>query len=363
MILTDVFDDISDPVMILSDEGVMSYSNRAAKKLVQGDTIDTIGIPPLQRLFRELGYGNLQLPLTFQFRTEDHQRFMVKINRLYSAFVVHCMRLNPVQESQTLRRNIVKMLHDLLSEPLEQFEDGVEAMLADLSQKGLLERIERSTYESVIELSKLLTRHISHIHELGELYLDDFQQSHENIPASSLLDGVLEHYEDEPRASEMIRVTKVSNDNLFCNDHWMETALISCVDYALKQADSDDKVLIKHESNRFFHQFTVFVRDEDFSEVEKYESDTPVTPMRSQDFDYSDSLELELLLAQRVLEMHGGQLIVDDTSKTERLVLELPADGQQAKDDMMVQQAKLYAQDLAQLKSQAQLDKLSETEI
>lgn len=348
MLLTAIFDDLTDPVMIISQDGDLSYANSAAKLLIHGETVDTLGIGPLQRVFKQLQYDELKLPFSFEFTVASYERYQVKINHLYSAYAVHCKRVENVASTQSLMQSIVHMLHDYLLEPLEQVESAMEMVLAELTEKQHVNSKDKANINNMIQQSRRMSARISHLESLGELYFDDCLSDYELIAASRLLQKISHHPETREELTGRIFLQSESEDSIYCNVSWLLSALTSCVRQLLKEASEEQFVLIQHSTNNYFHQISMTLREQ--------ADDVAISPVMDnepamyRDYEITEVMELNLLIAVRVIDLHGGQLKFNSGSNG-GLLLEIPINGQKLNEDMQIQ-AKLYAQDLAEIVAQ-----------
>lgn len=345
MILTNVFDDLSDPVIIFNLDGELSYANTAAKVLVQGETVDTFGIGPLQRIFRQLEQRELVLPLSFDFRTDKQERYKVTINHLYSAYVVHCRRLSRSVSTHELRQKTVNMLHDYLSEPLEKYEMAMEDMLAVVAAKQLLHHADKAKFNSLVQQSRRLSARISQIDRLGELYFSDSPPDPELISVNQLLNKLIQHPETSEELENRIILQSESEDTLYCDRTWLLSAITACVRQLLTEAGEDQLLVITHTTNKYFHQITMTLG-------EKAETAVPSVDARHgfmtyREHEITEIMNLDLLIAARVIDTHGGQLKFRP-GETGGLLIELPFDGNKA-NKLMPMQVKRFAQDLAGL--------------
>lgn len=347
MILTNVFDDLTDPVIILTQEGEMSYANTAAKSLIHGETVDTLGIGPLQRVFSQLEQREIPMPLIFEFSTKQWERYQAKINHLYSAYVVHCRRVNSPVASKYLRQKTVNMLHDYLSDPLEKFEIAMESLLAELGGRQIVEQADKAKFNSLIQQSSRLSSRISQVEKLGELYFADSLPDYELIAVSQLLNKLTQHPETREELEDRLIIQSDSEDSLYCEISWMLSAIAACVRQLLTDSSDEHMIVITHTTNKYFHQISMKVNDR--SDLAVADMETSHRYITYRDHEITEMMDLDLLIAARVIDMHGGQLKFNPGDNG-GLVLEIPFDGQKTNQDMRLQ-AKLYAEDLAELTS------------
>lgn len=345
MILTNVFDDLSDPVIILNPDGEISYANTAAKVLVQGETVDTLDIGPLQRIFRQLEQRDLDLPLSFDFSTDKRERYKVTINHLYAAYVVHCRRLSTSVSNHELRQKTVNMLHDYLSAPLEKFEIAMEDMLALIAAKQLLHHEEKAKFDSLVQQSRRLSARISQVDRLGELYFSESPPDPELISVNQLLNKLLQHPETREELENRVIIQSDSEDTLYCDRTWMLSAITACVRQLLTEAGEAQLLVIAHNTNKYFHQITMTICEK--AEIDVCSVDASHGFMTYREHEITEMMNLDLLIAARVIDIHGGQLKFRP-GETGGLLIELPFDGNKA-NKLMPMQVKRFAQDLAEL--------------
>lgn len=350
MILTEVFDDLSDPIIILTQEGEVSYHNAAAKSLIQGETVDTLNIGPLQRLFRELEHRELTMPLSFQFSIDSEQRYQAKINHLYSAYIVHCRRVESLHKTEQLRRNTINMLHHILTSPLEHFEGAMEEMLAKLAQKQLVDAADKAQFNALIQHSQQLSARISQVQSLGELYLDNGMQDYELVAVNQLLQMIARQQETKGKQNQQIVIHSDSEDSLYCNISWMLSAMTGCVEKLLADAETDQVLEIRHTTNKYFHHIVMSLKDR--GEIDVGDALSNSNEINYRGYELVDVMELDTLIAGHVIEMHGGQLRFS-THEGQELLLDIPFNGQKSSEDVQ-RQVKLYAKDLAEMTARTQ---------
>lgn len=344
MVITNVFDDLSDPVFTLSPQGEVSYSNTAAKSLIQGDTVDTLGVGPLQRIFVQLENHDLAMPMSFVFTTADSQRYQANINHLYSAYVIHCRRIDSPDSGQQFTKKIVDMLHECLSDPLEKFEIAMESQLAELAAKDHLGQSQKAQFDKLIEQSKRLSCRISQIRKLSELYILDELPDYELISVRQLLCKVIEEPELVEEFGKRLSIQSDSDDSLNCDISWMLSAIVACARQVLRDGNDEQTLIIQHTSNKFFHQIGMVLVEGPISELGDLSLSQSYNIYR--DHEHTELLDIDLIIAGRVVDMHGGRLKYTPTND-KSLVLEIPISGHKTNQDLS-SQAKIYAQDLAE---------------
>lgn len=88
MILTSLFEDLSDGILIVNKDGDVSYCNKPASELIHGEQIDTIGLGGLQMIMPRVLSGELSTPVKFIETTCPTKEYTVKIITYYSFYIV-----------------------------------------------------------------------------------------------------------------------------------------------------------------------------------------------------------------------------------------------------------------------------------
>jgi signal transduction histidine kinase len=355
MSLKQVFDELSDGVLIVNQDGDISYFNQPASQIIGGETIDTLGLGALQRMMRLVLNGELSTPIRFIEKTESGAEYTVKILTMYSFFVVQFVELKRPSDFQELKSNAIRMVNDKLGKKLQLLSDNLEVI--KLNQNLDKTAAQPDLISNTISLIHSLSLSISELEHLAELYLKKPIESYSTVAPVSLLKSALSQVEancHKKGINVKIRKRRTSPVKFFCNAPWMKMAVSECLLKLIDISERNSTILLKMDLHGHFLSI-IIERAPALSDNGQLDDEIWIDyPIRANlnTGQMQNSTNFDLLLAERVISLHGGTLKVMHTDDGERFIIELPI-GYEPNLDMMSadEQLRIYAEDLAKLQA------------
>jgi hypothetical protein len=195
------------------------------------------------------------------------------------------------------------------------------------------------------------------LEHLADLYLKQPIDSYSIIAPVKLLKSALTQVEaicTEKGIKVKIRKNRTSPVKFYCNVQWMKMALTECLLKLIHQADQNSVIFIKMDLHGHFLTIIIEQSAEDISVGELDDAEWIEQKLGAGlgNRQVKDTVSFDLLMAERVISLHGGVLKMVDDYTGKRFLIELPAGYNPALEitntDM---QLKIYAEDLARLQA------------
>lgn len=356
MTLKQVFDDLSDGILIVNHDGDISYFNQKASSLISGETVDTLGLATLQRMMQLILSGELSCPIRFAERPAPSIEYSVKIINLYSYYVVQFVEVKRPKNYQNLKHSAIRMIEDKLGRKLQLLSGNLESLLTYYhdDRKSAAPGLIMNT----IDLIGNLSLSISELEHLSELYLEDPLHSYSRVAPVTLLRSALNQVKgncQRKNISVKIRKKRSSVAKFYCNATWVKMAMTECLLKVIDDADNHSTILLKMDLHGHFLSIII----ENTSAIQSnQDADDNVTwidyPMgtRTHLNHIEYSVNFDLSLAERVISLHGGSLKMTHSDWEHKFIIELPVGYQPGIDTSLTEeQLNIYAQDLAKLQA------------
>lgn len=350
MSLTKVFDNLNDAIFVVNHHGELTYFNAAASDLICGTTVDTIGIPRVTEMLNLVLNEQIVLPVRFKvsagFATQE---FHTTLTRIYSFYIVSMTAsvswLNQADADQprklhyspiTSLREQLDVLSDLLIAAGSLDSDASSRQL-DLSR---LDDLSDKLADIKVMLSMLLPTSVDQIRPVSLSIL--MMEVLENLKAKSAIRSLDVEVYDQPQFAIFVS----------CNSDWLRKALMQCLMYVIGNSTEARTIRVVIGYSELFNTIKITAGDQRVlaENVEMIgKAHFVANPLKRPHPSY---ISPNLSLALHVLDKFKGNLIINDTEHHEELLLKFPSGEIQFEDaDLSIQQCKLYARELAELKS------------
>lgn len=357
-----LFNALSDGLLLVSREGVVIFSNQAARDLPGWPVGAALPDIELQTAVTNANQGRLALPYELTIGIANRHdgrngrspssircRLMESPVALSYILVLHDTSL--ADRNANLLGNLSQMLSRFPREIYEQFLLVLNATLAESRSAGYgISEFERLAAETV-RRGELLCGQLQQVFGWAQLENGEAIVGEDIISMTDLIESELPGLQ-KLGATRNIRVRldkQVDKPPLICGSRsWLRRALHECVVFAIFNANKSALITIATRQNASSVQVTL---------------DTPglvISPhllrllfQPGYQSDGTGQSTLGLPLCKLIVESHGGALGVDDQKNGGRFFLQLPispSKGPRAATDS--QQAFLLANDLAHLLAQ-----------
>jgi hypothetical protein len=356
MSLKQIFSDLSDGIVIINDDADVTYFNQPAAQLIAGDTLDTIGLPTLQRMLHLIIAGELTAPVKFTEKVFPDTEYAVKIVQMYSFYVVEFVETKSPNNYEALKRNAVQMVSDKLSKKLAQLSQNLESLSIALHDDT--KDLSPPLIHDTLGQSRSLQFAITELEHLADLYLKEPIDTYTSIEPLAVIKTAVSQLESQCLQKGIkikIRQRRQANVNLYCNVSWMSLAIAECLLKLIELSERQSVLLVKMDvhgnfMNVVMERAATELGDEAALEDEvwlDYPSQTDALPPATH-----ECLSFDFLMAERVFRLHGGGLKVTDSADGQRFIIELPVGfNPQLEQANYDQQLKIYAEDLAKLQA------------
>lgn len=266
MTLKQVFEDMSDGIVVVNQDGDISYFNKAASKLISGDTIDNLGLAAFQRMMRLILEGELSTPVKFVEKVLAGTEYSVKIITMNSFFVVQFVEVEFPNDYQQIKANAIRMIHDRLGKKLDLLMSNLEMIKNYHLRKGMA--APESLISNNIDLIQDLSISASELDHLADLYLKQPIDSYSIIAPVKLLKSALAQVEASCFKKDIkvkIRKNRTSPVKFYCNAPWMKMAVTECLIKLIQQAERNSVIFIKMDLHGHFLTIIIEQSAEDIS--------------------------------------------------------------------------------------------------
>ena len=352
-----IFDDISDPIMLIDQSGIHSYSNKAAKSLSITNDISKIGSKDFQKSLHQILDKEIDTPVLLQLNDDlgIGADFEVKVMIFQSFFILHFLSHNSKNHIGILKHRLMLLLKDELEKPLNELFYSTELLLESVREIKITNKIKELLNKTLEDGSELMDS-LSKIKMLGDLYTDQDIQNKQKITVLSLLNDAIERLDSliiKKSLSVKIETTGSEVTNIYCSKVWLLLAVRELMREVMRYAKAKDEIKVKIHLHGYFATIkitnTPVLNPLNFHNL-KQEGAVLQTPIID---DVENNLNFNLFLAHRVVQLHGGNLKQISSNGYQSIIIELPLGSTNQVNELDgLKQAKLYAADLAILKKE-----------
>lgn len=356
-----IFDDLSDPIMIIDQDGQHSYSNKAAKRLAISKDIQDIGSKDFQRSLQQILDGDLDLPKVLQLNDDlgVEGDFEVKVVPLNASFVLHFLNRNNQGQIGILKHQLMIMLKDEVETPLNALFYSTDDLINSVSNIDVSDD-NRALLNKTLEDGASLLNSIWRIKILSDLYTNqDITNYEQIIPISLLNDAVkeLDRLIKKKFLSVNIETSGFEVASFVGSKDWLALAVKESMKEVMRFAKENEQIKVTLHLHGYF--ITIKITNSPSLNLFSFYNKVKDDGLGLQSFeDIKNNLDFDLFLADRVVELHGGTLKSVSRGASKMIIIELPV-GRTSEANQIdgLKQAKLYATDLAILQK-----KLAENE-
>ena len=352
-----VFDDITDPIMLIDENGLHSYSNKAAKTLSISNDISMIGSRDFQQSLHQILDKEIDTPIVLQLNDDlgIGSDFEVKIMPFKSFFMLHFIS-HDKNHIGILKHRLLLLLKDELEKPLNDLYFSSELLMESIRDIKISNKI-KELLNNTLEKGSGLMDSIFKIKILSDLYTDQDIQDKQKIPVLSLLNVAIESLETLIKKKSLslnIETTSSEVNNIL---YGSKNCLLLSVTESIRQvvgyAKDKDEIKVKVHLNGYFATIkisnTPVLNPLSFHQL-KQEGNQFKRPLYD---DVENSLNFDLFLAHRIIKLHGGNLKQITSNGYNSIIVELPLGSTNDVNELDgLMQAKVYAADLARIKTE-----------
>lgn len=348
-----IFDDLSDPIIIIDQDGQHSYSNKSAKNLAITKDIAQIGSKSFQRGLQQILDGDLNLPKVLQLNDDLGLEgdFEVKVMPLNSSFVLHFLNKNSQGQIGILKHRLMLMLRDEVEMPLNSLFYSTDDLINSVNEISVSDK-NRALLNQTLEDGASLLNSIWRIKILSDLYTNQDVTNYEQIlPIKLLNDAVQELDRSIKKKSLCVKIETSGFEvaNFVGSKVWLALAVKESIKEVIRSAKENDQIKVTLNLHGYF--ITIKISNAPALNPLNFNEITKEDRLEIQSFDdVKNDLDFDLFLADRVVELHGGTLKSRASGLSKIIIMELPVGrANEVSETDGLKQAKLYAADLALL--------------
>lgn len=356
MDLRQVFQGLSDAIIVFNDKGVVTFTNDPAEQLIDGKTVKTLGLAQVSQMMDKVIQGEIKTPLRFEIFSDNYARHQVFINKLSSLYVVSLTTLKTEPSFVALKKKTMLLLRDRLNQPLSELSDNLSQAAATMDAPLLRHKLNQMQGRLNMKIQQL-QHHVKEIDTLFDLYTTDAIEAFSNVTPLTIIKAAAQEVEPQLKAKSstlFVRKRRNSRALLQCKTAWMILAFSECIRHVVKEAQHYSNILVTMALHDHFLTVRIGAIDSDSPLPETEGTWVPIHPKarKSSIKQPIYNANLDLSLAERIIFLHQGNLKSYWTDEGTQIVIELPVgEVQQHNSILMQQQSYLYARELAQLRA------------
>ncbi|NQZ52893.1 MAG: hypothetical protein HRT93_01435 [Piscirickettsiaceae bacterium] len=347
MPFVNLFDEMTDAVLIVTKDGEISYRNNSAIEMIGGESIDEFESIHLARVLTELLAGNIEPPLKVYIR----RGVEVRVSALKNGYLLLGKDITSSKQYETLKQNFFSLLNNELRIPIQNFVDKISLVSEQLSNldcgQVTIENAVKNTQKSSREIQYKMDRLLL----LCELYGEHKIVTDERILPAELMHDVREMVASQINEKELL-VTIITKDIdgavLYGSNVWLSLALRECLSRMIDQCSQGSTIYLKLVQHAYF--LTVVIQNYGLGGAPQIDDENVAPSLldETSSFCVDHNLDIGLSIANMIVEFHGGSLKVaeglDDTT-----IIELPIGDARIlfKDELGIEQTKRYADDIS----------------
>ena len=349
-----LFDAMPWPILTFGVNGLISYSNQAAK-VHPGKPVEAMsGKPVIKSLVKDVALSKVKLPYKVDVELADGNKaagvFMAGPSGLDIAFVIQDVSGSANRETH-LRGlpDIIALLRDEVGPPLRKLS-GLLGALPESSEQAALE-----------EAAGALDQRLRRLADLIAVFGDEVLITTDRIELSDVVKSVCAELAPRALAKKVqIEITEPSQvlPPIYGNANLIRRAFFECFDNAIahsrKEVNSQQQLLVRIAYNLTGEHVLITVRNLGAIPDEERGVETREVFAKPPNPAANDTKgRLGLPLVSRIVGLHGGNIRVAAVGDDEtRVMMEFPTGAPlRGQAQLDIAQAQRYAADLAQLMS------------
>lgn len=352
MNMVNIFEDMSDPIVLLNTTGVITFSNKEARRISIVDSLEIIRSTDFQQSLRKVLEEEVNTPVIMNLNDDGgvEGEFEVKIDRWQSAFIIHFKDISGLSQIGVLKKNLMIMLKDELGVPLTKLLESTDDLIGTI--KNVQESEEnKALLNRTLEDGSALMTSILRIKLVTDLYTNKDMQNNEHVIPTEIIDIALRELEvefNEKQLSVKVVANILGSSRFIGSKFWLVLAIKECVKDVIYHCEEKDLILITLHLHGYFLTIKIDSQRQ-LNNANEYIEPTVYDKKLFENM--SNSLEFDLFLASRVIELHGGHLKSKKYGTGTKILIELPVGMALNTPDLSgLEQAKLYAKDFAKLR-------------
>lgn len=351
--IENLFDQISDGIIVLASDRCVRFANRSARTLIgtlPGSYLDDCKV---NTAIADVTAGKMMLPVNLSLDLDlhmdiDNTSTWLMPSPVKDEYVLVVRGLGQRNQASQALDNLRLLLNNNCREMFDHFANTVEAVLAEL----------RSLNYSFPDLSGMAGESFKQGKELLDVLglLINWAQAEKNVnligiervSVQELLDDALENLRPLARQKHVAFIIDTSDcprTALYGSRLWMVRSVSELLRFSILISHSSSTIEIKLHKNASSVQF-VF-QGQDFSILSSHRK---LLSQRGLSSDETDLATLSLVLSKLIVEAYGGSLGLVFSAENELLRLQYPLSiPQQALPDASQKQCEIMAHDIANL--------------
>jgi len=347
-----IFEDMSDPIVLLNVSGDIIFSNKAARRISLVDSLESIRSIDFQQCVSKVLGKEVNTPVITTLNDDLGVEgvFEVKIDRWQSAFIIHFKDISNQSQIGILKKNLMIMLKDELGAPLTRLLESIDVLIGTLKNvQGSEEN--RALLNQTLEDGRALMDSVSRIKLVTDLYANKEMQNNDRVIPTEVIDIALQKLEaeiNEKQLSVKVVANILGSSTFIGSKFWLILAIKECVKEVVSHCKEEDLITITLHLHGYFLTIKIdsqrqLTNANNYSELTLHD--------RTLFENIKNSLEFDFFLASRIIELHGGHFKSKKYSSGKNIIIELPVGMELNTPDLSgLEQAQLYAKDFAKLR-------------
>lgn len=355
-----MFDQVRSGVVWVQRNGTVRYANKAAVQLTPLMLGSPFMDPVVERTVKSAGENMLTLPFSFEFTTQEENGDSVKAVIIPAPVGDDLMLvMNNVSEERwyaSALENLIFFVQAEMSTPILELAKRlprVNGLRRDGEANAELDAIVGNATDLAAKVGKL--------GDLMSMFGQSSIQRDERIVFNELVKKVLEEVApliEQRKVVLTIDGLELDLPAVYGSSLWLQKALSEYMEYTIRSAPVS--ALIDFSVQALGTRVVLRARNQGLF-VSAQERRQAQAPMGVGAAKKPSRQGIGLALSQRILELHGGSVRIEDEFDSVDFVMEIPAGAPVNRNEQLaVEQAQRYAHDMSQLMARAARKKAPE---